>query len=546
MDESKEKYDDMNNGDNQDSMDMEMSDEESGDTDQPAQTSPNECAKDTNLERVRHDDYDVDDSSKDSRPIRYRDYERSPTTTARNNRNDKDIDGDSYDRKDRDGRLREDPHHHHHHDNTNDNDNDYNSNGYDDRDNNDRASSREPLSKSKNIIYVTNISPIVTLEQMKILFGFVGDIVDIKMYQFESAPSSSAPGQSDTNFKVCFVEFTQHSSVLVAQHLTNTVFIDRAIFILPFKHSIIPPDRTTAIEQGYTDTEYVTKFNDGVLTQVASGPGGAQVITTADARLAASSLQTYPQLPINTDPTRVEEIRRTLYIGNLDSSLPPEQVLKFFNDMGEVKYIRIAGDENQPTRFAFVEFTNQASVANALLHHGFVLGSRSLKINHSNNPIVKPQPKLEIDDSSKRLQNYMGASKTTASSDYRSLKESSTKSSHHHLPSSSSHHHHHYHQSSRSGDSRRDRRRDYDYSSRRRSRSRDRHESSSSRSRRSRSREYTRRSSRSPVETSRRRSRSRDDVAASKRRQRSRSRSAERPSKHRHKSSSSSSTSRRH
>lgn len=344
---------------------------------------------------------------------------------------------------------------------------------------------REAASKSKNIIYVTNITPIATLEQMRILFSFVGDIVSIVMYQFE-------PTQ-DTNFKVCFIEYSQHSSVLVAQHLTNTVFIDRAIFVLPFNHSKIPPDKETAIKQGYDNTEYVTNFNDGVLTQVASGPGGAQIITTSDARLAASSLQTYPQLPINTDPTRVEEIRRTLYIGNLDSSLPPEQVLKFFNDMGEVKYIRIAGDETQPTRFAFVEFTNQASVANALLHHGFVLGSRSLKINHSNNPIVKPQPKLEIDDSSKRAR------------DCRSAKDSK------------------HHSSSSRNDGRRDRTRSYydrrsprDYRSSRRSRSRDRE--LSSRSRRSRSRDHRR--SRSREDIHRRRSRSRE---SRKRRSRSRS-----------------------
>ena len=56
-----------------------------------------------------------------------------------------------------------------------------------------------------------------------------------------------------------------------------------------------------------------------------------------------------------------------------------EQLLTFFNQMGEVKYIRMAGDETQPTRFAFVEFTDQSSVANALQYNGVIFGGRPLK-----------------------------------------------------------------------------------------------------------------------------------------------------------------------
>lgn len=366
----------------------------------------------------------------------------------------------------------------------------------------DQKSSTEMTSVSAdktNIIYATNISPVVTLEQMQTFFGFLGDIVNIALYHFDNSP--------EANFKVCFVEFSQHSSVIMAQHLTNTVFIDRAIFVLPYNKSKIPPDKETAEELGFGSTEYVTNFNSEVATQVTTGPGGAQVLTTTDSRLTAASLQQYPQLPINTDPTRIEEIRRTLYIGNLDSSQSPEQVLKFFNDIGEVKYIRVAGDETQPTRFAFVEFTHQSSVANALLHNGFVFGSRALKINHSNNPIVKPQPKLELEDPSKRLLDSRSGMRDMGGRADRHLSSSKV-------------------------DRNRDRSRGY-YDRRmsprnqrsRRSRSRDR--DLYSRSRRSRSRDYSSRRSRSRDDLTRKRSRSRDS-----RKRRSRSRSSDRRSKH--------------
>ncbi|CAG2184136.1 unnamed protein product [Oppiella nova] len=69
----------------------------------------------------------------------------------------------------------------------------------------------------------------------------------------------------------------------------------------------------------------------------------------------------------------------------------------------------MAGDETQPTRFSFVEFTDQSSVANALQYNGVIFGGRPLKINHSNNSIVKPQAKSseaaqkEIEEAMKRV-----------------------------------------------------------------------------------------------------------------------------------------------
>lgn len=53
--------------------------------------------------------------------------------------------------------------------------------------------------------------------------------------------------------------------------------------------------------------------------------------------------------------------------------------MKFFNQIGEVKYVRMAGEESQPTRFAFIEFTDQSSVANALQYSGVVFGGRPIK-----------------------------------------------------------------------------------------------------------------------------------------------------------------------
>ncbi|KAL0965364.1 hypothetical protein UPYG_G00280300 [Umbra pygmaea] len=114
-----------------------------------------------------------------------------------------------------------------------------------------------------------------------------------------------------------------------------------------------------------------------------------------------------PPLMGNVDPSKVDEIRRTVYVGNLNSqTTTAEQLLEYFKQVGDVKFVRMAGDETQPTRFAFVEFADQESVSRALTFNGVMFGDRPLKINHSNNAIVKP-PELTPQAAAKELEDVM-------------------------------------------------------------------------------------------------------------------------------------------
>ncbi|XP_062290912.1 splicing regulatory glutamine/lysine-rich protein 1 isoform X2 [Scomber scombrus] len=120
-----------------------------------------------------------------------------------------------------------------------------------------------------------------------------------------------------------------------------------------------------------------------------------------------ASALSQPPLMGNVDPSKVDEIRRTVYVGNLNSqTTTAEQLLEFFKQVGDVKFVRMAGDETQPTRFAFVEFVEQDSVARALTFNGVMFGDRPLKVNHSNNAIVKP-PELTPQAAAKELESVM-------------------------------------------------------------------------------------------------------------------------------------------
>ncbi|KAK7889345.1 hypothetical protein WMY93_024905 [Mugilogobius chulae] len=74
---------------------------------------------------------------------------------------------------------------------------------------------------STHVVQVTNVSPSTTSEQMRTLFG-----------------DSPLPVTS----RVCFVKFLESESVGVSQHLTNTVFVDRALIVVPFAEGVIPDE----------------------------------------------------------------------------------------------------------------------------------------------------------------------------------------------------------------------------------------------------------------------------------------------------------------
>ena len=88
-----------------------------------------------------------------------------------------------------------------------------------------------------SVIQVTNVSPTSSLEQMTTFFGHVGAVHEIVIY-----PKDSSSMQ--TQSKTCYVRFKDLESVKIAQHLSNTVFIDRALIVTPVFDDRIPDEST--------------------------------------------------------------------------------------------------------------------------------------------------------------------------------------------------------------------------------------------------------------------------------------------------------------
>ncbi|XP_037608299.1 splicing regulatory glutamine/lysine-rich protein 1 isoform X2 [Sebastes umbrosus] len=254
------------------------------------------------------------------------------------------------------------------------------------------------------VVQVTNLSSAVSSEQMRTLFGFLGDIEELRLYPPDNAPLSFSS-------KVCYIKYRDPSSVGVAQHLTNTVFVDRALIVVPCAEGKIP-EEAKALSLLAPAAPVPSLIPGGGLLPIPT-PAPLQnlnlpIVNRLSAALdpTASALSQAPLMG-NVDPSKVDEIRRTVYVGNLNSqTTTADQLLEFFKQVGDVKFVRMAGDETQPTRFAFVEFVEQESVGRALTFNGVMFGDRPLKVNHSNNAIVKP-PEMTPQAAAKELEGVM-------------------------------------------------------------------------------------------------------------------------------------------
>uniref|UniRef100_A0A9J2PMY4 RRM domain-containing protein n=2 Tax=Ascaris TaxID=6251 RepID=A0A9J2PMY4_ASCLU len=239
------------------------------------------------------------------------------------------------------------------------------------------------------VLHVSNISMSATKEQIYQLFAFIGRIDEFKMY-----PTDNHPQLSTFTQKFAYVKFEESKSVEVAQHLTNTVFIDRALVCIPSISDAVP-DEETALKTGGPAWPGQRQLPPNVVNQIQDLGDGQQMLLTVDPTLTALGLPPYPALSANTDASKVEEIRRTVYVGNLPKDCDPQEVMQFFNNnIGEVMYLRMAaGNENLPCAYAYVEFTNQPTVPIAVQNNGIEFQGRCLRIQHSRVAIIKPERK---------------------------------------------------------------------------------------------------------------------------------------------------------
>lgn len=164
---------------------------------------------------------------------------------------------------------------------------------------------------------------------------------------------------------MAYIRYEREKSVLVAQHLTNTVFFDRALVCVPATSSkscylcvksltifILDniPDEDTALQNSAALGKRVLPAH--VVNKIEENDGQKMVclyfwkylnnwflqLYTIDPTLTNLGLPPYPPLGADLDLEKVEETRRTIYVGGLKKDVVPEDVINFFNTIGEVRF----------------------------------------------------------------------------------------------------------------------------------------------------------------------------------------------------------------
>uniref|UniRef100_A0A7M5VFF7 RRM domain-containing protein n=1 Tax=Clytia hemisphaerica TaxID=252671 RepID=A0A7M5VFF7_9CNID len=224
------------------------------------------------------------------------------------------------------------------------------------------------------VVRISNVSSGATLQQLATLFGYLGTIQDIRMYPTEENPT--------IKIRLCYIKFDTSEQCGVAQHLTNTVFIDKPLIVVPMNREEIPEEK---------DCQHLISTINAYALAVGTGflPQFFPQDTSNGAGLPG--LPPPPIITTTTDPVEIEEIKRTIFVEDIADDLSAEQLMAFFSGVGEVKYLRFSKGEDGDRRFALVEFSNLESVPTALQYNGVLFGGKCLTVHYSKHPIVKPE-----------------------------------------------------------------------------------------------------------------------------------------------------------
>lgn len=172
--------------------------------------------------------------------------------------------------------------------------------------------------------------------------------------------------------KFAYIEFEDEKSVELGQHLTNMVLIDRAVVCVPSMDgkrlfqchclsceiSDVIPTEEACLAAGGPSMRGQRSLPAHVTNKVHDCGDGTQVVSqlheelltinpfqilTTDPNLEQLGLPPYPHLPGNTDPAKIEEIRRTIYVGNIPKGTEGQAIVDFFNNnIGEVNLFNLS------------------------------------------------------------------------------------------------------------------------------------------------------------------------------------------------------------
>jgi len=244
-------------------------------------------------------------------------------------------------------------------------------------------------------IIVTNISTQLKEHQLRELFECCGPILDLKIANAEPlayAITYASPGHAKA-----------------AVFLSGTPLGDREINVALQTSSNLnpvaePPVGPTAILQQLADNT----VQASAAAAAAGSFGGKMVIGNDFGSMTGLGTLSAPLLA--AAQKRLDEVARTIYVGNVNCVLSEEELKQFFRTCGQIAHVKMAGETlGNPSRFGFIEFTTIDAAQTALGLTGTVLADLPIKVGKANNPIFKPgsvslaTQKARLEDAMRRV-----------------------------------------------------------------------------------------------------------------------------------------------
>ncbi|BAM41513.1 predicted protein [Theileria orientalis strain Shintoku] len=98
-------------------------------------------------------------------------------------------------------------------------------------------------------------------------------------------------------------------------------------------------------------------------------------------RLKGMTDSQYATEDMDTD-TNEDVDRRSIYVGNVDYSTKPQELQEFFKSSGQINRITIMVDKwtGHPKGYAYVEFSSEDAVGNAVMLNDSLFKERIIKV----------------------------------------------------------------------------------------------------------------------------------------------------------------------
>lgn len=100
------------------------------------------------------------------------------------------------------------------------------------------------------------------------------------------------------------------------------------------------------------------------------------------------SYQTDKKQSSNT--IHIGKFQYSKFKGNLASCVTEDILISFFSYCGQITNLKLAGDPNYPSRFAFIEFASDEQASQACQLSGYDLFGKIIKVSLSKAPISQP------------------------------------------------------------------------------------------------------------------------------------------------------------